>query len=130
MRHLIVAMACALSSAAHGGAADVAAAWNVLQAAAPTQCQRDSDCRSLGVGVLACGGPQQFLSWSAPATDEPRLQAAARRFERARQKQIEKTGELSVCVVLEDPGASCQRAPDAAAGHCVLRQHGAQGQLR
>lgn len=130
MRCWIIAMGCALPLAASGTDAAVALAWQALHDAARGDCRSDAECRTLGVGAMACGGPQQYLPWSAAATHEPTLQAAARRYASARRKQIERTGESSVCVVLEDPGAACQPADETAAGRCVLRPPRAEGLLR
>ena len=130
MRCWIIAMGCALPLAASGTDAAVALAWQALHDAARDDCRSDAECRTLGVGAMACGGPQQYLPWSAAATHEPTLQAAARRYASARRKQIERTGESSVCVVLEDPGAACQPADETTAGRCVLRPPRAEGLLR
>lgn len=125
-----IAIAVALPWAAQAGDTHVAMAWLALQSAAHTCCQVDAHCRTLGVGALACGGPQQYLAWSVLGTHEPTLNATAARYAQARQKQIVRTGEMSVCVLQDDPGASCQRAAGAASGVCTLRAAVAGGQLR
>ncbi len=98
--------------------------WQAVQRTVKTTCQHDSECRSLGVGYRACGGPQQFIAWSAPHSDEAALMAAAARYERASRKEAQARGEMSTCQVLPDPGALCARplgAAQASPGRCELR---------
>ena len=39
-------------------------------------CTSDDACRTVGVGALACGGPESYLSWSVPETNDQALQQA------------------------------------------------------
>lgn len=112
---LVTLGACALASDAP------AARVQLEQLTRNRQCQQDSECRSVGIGRQACGGPQQFLPWSTRHTETKALEAAVARYSEQRLKQIASDGEMSTCAVLPDPGARCERAPGAVTGQCVLR---------
>ena len=84
------------------------------------ECQHDTECRSIGIGLQACGGPQAYLPWSTRSTDAKALQLAVLRYSEQRRKQIEREGEASTCAMLADPGARCERSAGAASGRCVL----------
>ena len=109
-----------------------AQAWLAVARHLRTACRQDDDCRSLGIGFRACGGPEGFVAWSASNTDADALLTAARHYERARRKQAAALGEASTCEILSDPGAYCARPAPAAAGaasrQCTLHQR--QGALR
>lgn len=90
----------------------------------PAACQADTDCRTLAVGAKACGGPGGYWAWSARGTDGQRLQALAQRQAEAAAADNARSGMLSNCAVVTDPGARCQ------AGRCVLREAGAGAAAR
>jgi len=77
-------------------------------------CSEDAQCRSLPVGALACGGPQEYLPYSTAKTDRQALLALAERSKTERQAEIQRTGEMSICINRPDPGAVC------VAGNCQL----------
>lgn len=77
-------------------------------------CSSDAQCRSLPVGALACGGPQEYLPYSTAQTDQTALLAAAERSKTERQAEIQRSGEMSICIHRPDPGAVC------VAGACQL----------
>lgn len=70
-------------------------------------CSDSSQCRSLPVGALACGGPQEYLPYSTLRTNENELLGVAERFKTERQAQIKSSGEMSICIHRPDPGAVC-----------------------
>jgi len=70
-------------------------------------CSDNSQCRSLPVGALACGGPQEYLPYSTLKTNESELLATAERYKAERQAQIKSSGEMSICIHRPDPGAVC-----------------------
>ena len=79
-------------------------------------CQQQADCRTLGVGAKACGGPARWVAWSAAQSDGTQLQAWAAELDaRQRQRQAAE-GLMSTCSIVPDPGAICR------AGQCVLSQ--------
>lgn len=77
-------------------------------------CSDNSQCRTVPVGALACGGPQEYLPWSTLRTNESELRNVAERFKVARQAEIKNSGEMSICIHRPDPGAVC------VAGTCQL----------
>jgi hypothetical protein len=92
-------------------------------------CRSDSDCHSLPVGSRACGGPAAWLAWSGTVSRAARLSslAEADRAEQAAEKAAEQArraapdgGRISICAVLADPGAHCDRQ----LGRCVLNTQG------
>ena len=95
------------------------AAGHVSRLIGKAACTADSDCATVGIGALACGGPQAYAAWSKKETDAQALTAAVARQRAERERQIARTGEQSVCVVVPDPGARC-----SAAQRCELRQGG------
>lgn len=82
-------------------------------------CRDDTQCRTLPVGRLACGGPAAFLAWSTVRSNETDLTAAAAPL--AQRRPGSGAGDLSVCRVLPDPGARCVVPPGASVGECRLR---------
>lgn len=97
-------------------------------------CRNDADCRTVGVGHRACGGPQAYLPWSAWRTSARALdQAAAATRAPARATAgaaPARTPEpmMSTCQVAVDPGARCVGATPGTpggsgrSGTCQLRQ--------
>jgi hypothetical protein len=86
-------------------------------------CRDDTQCRTLPVGSLACGGPASYLPWSTLRSDEAALKAAAAPL--AQRRPGSARGEVSICRVLPDPGARCVRdGADGALGTCRLRERG------
>jgi hypothetical protein len=92
-------------------------------------CRGDEDCSTSGIGWLACGGPQAWRAWSRAVTDATALDEAVAAHRALRQKQIARTGEMSVCALVADPGAFCETAEARAggAGHCRPRRGGRGG---
>lgn len=130
-RHLACTLALALlgtgavadttAPKAKAGAADAQAKVQALIGDAA--CRSDADCHTLPVGRRACGGPAQYLPWSAWRTSGKALTDAAAPTLKAAPAEGE--GMMGTCQVLMDPGAQCQRAAGAASstpGRCVLRQ--------
>jgi hypothetical protein len=76
-------------------------------------CDTSAQCRSVGVGVRPCGGPEAFLIWSAKNGRPDRLMALLAEHREARQAENARSGMMSDCRVMVDPGAVCRpRAPD------------------
>ena len=78
-------------------------------------CTDSSQCQTLALGARACGGPEQYLAWSSAHTDGAALRALAERYRGERQAALAKSGEMSDCRLITDPGAECR------AGQCRLR---------
>lgn len=77
-------------------------------------CSSSAQCRTLPIGARPCGGPDFYLPWSSPHPDEASLLALARRARSERKAEVERSGELSTCQHIGDPGAVC------VAGSCQL----------
>lgn len=77
-------------------------------------CSSNAQCRTLPVGARACGGPDAYLAYSTQQADAGRLQALAERSRSERKAESERSGEMSVCRHVTDPGAVC------VAGTCRL----------
>jgi len=108
--------------------ADSAALRRQIQAlVAKAPCDSDTQCRSIGVGHKACGGPAGYLAWSTRGTDEGALRALVERQARAereeeQQQQQRQTGagRLSNCMLEPDPSARCVVAGPQG-GQCQLK---------
>lgn len=72
-------------------------------------CTGDAQCRTIGFGAKACGGPQSYRAWSTLRTDEAALKTAAAAVEAGQRLEIERRGIASNCSVVADPGAYCDR---------------------
>ena len=84
-------------------------------------CHTDAQCAVAAIGHRSCGGPESFRAWSTRDTQPAALHSALQAHAQARQRQQEKTGEMSTCNVLPVPAAACM--PPAAGtgpGRCVL----------
>jgi hypothetical protein len=95
-------------------------------------CDNDAQCRTVGIGARACGGPSAYLAWSSLRTDAQTIAAAAARQSEARRQELIARGAVSTCIALPDPGAYCApAAPSASAPGvthtCRLRPGGAGG---
>jgi hypothetical protein len=79
-------------------------------------CSDNSQCRTIGWGAKACGGPQHWVAFSTTRTDAAALEQLAQQ-EAARQRaEQQRRGIVSNCQYVADPGAQCL------ANRCVLRQ--------
>ena len=119
-------------------AVDSSAREQIGQLIGNGRCKKDADCRTLAIGLKACGGPEAYLAWSSANTDAQKLMAAAQRYATARRLQLDKPGApASNCAVVSDPGAHCVaegaeappsvNATPVAPRHCALRSTGGAG---
>jgi hypothetical protein len=84
-------------------------------------CRVDNDCRVIGVGATACGGPDAYRAWSVMYTDGPLLETLVARDAAARRQEMERRGIASTCAILPVPGVACAApASPSAMGRCVL----------
>jgi len=105
-------------------------------------CDSDVQCRTIGVGAKACGGPQRYVAWSTLLTDGVALQGAVASAALADRLRAEKSGVLSNCAVVVDPGAQCVASDARAAAspptagvppparQCRIRTSGSAGAAR
>ena len=77
-------------------------------------CTDGSQCRTLPIGARACGGPEGYLAYSTSSAPEAELKALAERHKQERADFHAKSGALSNCRYMPDPGAVC------VAGTCQL----------
>ena len=84
-------------------------------------CDTPAQCRSIGIGAKACGGPESYRAWSVKDADERALRAAVAAHAAARTAENLRNDMRSTCALEPDPGASCQAA------RCVLNPRGLGG---
>ncbi len=77
-------------------------------------CTDNGQCRSLPVGARACGGPEAYLAYSTAGGKEAELRAMAEQHQKERQAANARSGMMSTCRFMPDPGAVCS------AGTCQL----------
>lgn len=78
-------------------------------------CTDDSQCRTMAVGEKGCGGPEGYLAYSTVRTPEAELQALGAVYRAERRDANARSGRVSTCSFVADPGAVCR------AGACILR---------
>ncbi len=87
-------------------------------------CETSAQCRTIGVGAKACGGPEAYLAWSSAVSDPARLAALVSRHREARRQEVERSGMLSDCQITPDPGAVCTGHAKDGKRVCQLGQRG------
>ncbi len=81
-------------------------------------CQRDQECKVLGIGARPCGGPDQFIVYSENHTDGKMLAITSERYAKLKKEKQSRLGVAGTCQVLETPVAACQ------ANKCVVLESG------
>jgi hypothetical protein len=71
-------------------------------------CDSDDQCRTIGVGAKACGGPGRYLAWSTRNVKPAELEAQAQAYAQAVRAENERSGLVSDCSLVTDPGALCR----------------------
>lgn len=93
--------------------------WQKIQAEiGSASCDSPSQCRTLAVGHKACGGPESYVAYSTKAGNSARLVQLGEQYAAARKAENERSGMVSNCMMVVDPGATC------AASRCVLTKGG------
>jgi hypothetical protein len=83
--------------------------WQQIQASsAAASCDSDSQCRTIGIGAKACGGPERYLPWSSRQSDGAELKRLVDQHAAARRAEDAREAAMSTCSVVSDPGASCK----------------------
>jgi hypothetical protein len=96
--------------------------WSQIEAQrGDATCDAPEQCHSIGTGSKACGGPERYLAWSSKDNDGSRLKALVAQHAAARRSEDARSGMMSTCSVVPDPGATC------VAGRCALRAAGLGG---
>ena len=119
MRHLpplllLLVCSCSVSISAPQAASGPDTLRKIQELIGPASCSEQSQCKTLMLGVKACGGPERYLAWSTAHASAEQLAPLALRLKAERQAQLAASGELSDCRAMTDPGALCL------AGRCVL----------
>lgn len=71
-------------------------------------CRETAECKVLAVGSRPCGGPEQYLAYSAVNTDEKLLAITNDRYTKLKQQQQQRLGLRSTCQMLPEPLAQCK----------------------
>ncbi|HSI50324.1 MAG TPA: hypothetical protein VLA61_18795 [Ideonella sp.] len=80
------------------------------------RCSQDAQCHTVAIGHRACGGPEAYAPWSTLTANEAQVRRAADSYSAERKAAQQRSGEVSICIMVTDPGARC----DAATYRCVL----------
>lgn len=84
-------------------------------------CHSDAECRVIGVGAKACGGPQAYRAWSTSATDAQALQERVDRDAATRRAELQRRGMRSNCSITPAPDVVCKPAASPGGpGRCTL----------
>jgi hypothetical protein len=70
-------------------------------------CDSNADCRVIGVGAKACGGPERYLPWSTRYTQQPELERLVGQHRELRRTQDVRDGRVSNCAVTPVPAVAC-----------------------
>jgi hypothetical protein len=76
-------------------------------------CDTNAQCKTVAVGHKACGGPESYLPYSTKTGDAAKVARLAADYSEQRKNQSAKSGMMSTCSLVMDPGATCS------AGRCV-----------
>ena len=105
---LVAAVTLPACSAAPPPPVDAASLLRDLQTEIGTAaCTQHSQCRTVPIGHKACGGPDAYLAWSTTGGRESRILALAKAHADASQAANQKSGRVSDCAMVMDPGAMC-----------------------
>lgn len=113
-------------NATRGGAADAPGGGSALAQIeaiiGDAACHTDNECRVIGIGAVACGGPEAFRAWSAFRTHQGKLEDLVARDAAVRRSELERLGMQSTCVVKPIPTVTCVASGKAGElGRCTLR---------
>ncbi len=102
---------------AKGGETEATLQQKINTAIGQAPCTADAQCRTIGVGAKACGGPAAWRPWSTQGgTQGEALQSLADQLATLQRQRQAQSGMVSTCRYLPDPGAVCQ------AQRCVLKK--------
>lgn len=91
---------------------------DIQQMAGKAQANNVAQCRVVGVGAKACGGPQSYLVYSSLSGNETELLQKVERYNALMRMQNEQQGLMSDCAIVPQPGVVlvngfCQAGPKA-----------------
>ncbi len=106
----------AVDTATHDRETEAAVLLKINTTIGPAPCSSDTQCRTIGLGANACGGPAAWRPWSSQTNGKGEsLQILAQRLSELQRSRQTHDGMVSTCRYLPDPGALCQ------AQRCVLK---------
>lgn len=73
-------------------------------------CESDADCRAIGFGAKACGGPKSFLYYSIRTLDETSLKTQVEEYNALARKRNRESGAISDCSIVEPQIPRCVAA--------------------
>jgi len=122
----VLATASCAQNPPRGGVADAPGAGRALAQIealiGDAACHSDSECRVIGIGAVACGGPEAFRAWSTLRTQQGPLEERVARDAAFRRSELERLGMQSTCVVKPVPAVTCVASGKAGElGRCTLR---------
>ena len=105
----LAAAGCGAAATAPAAADSTAAARKALEAAlqANAACDAPAQCRTVGLGHKACGGPESYAAYSLKGGNEEKIKMLAQQYAEARKRDDEAAGRMSTCMATRDPGATC-----------------------
>ncbi len=83
-------------------------------------CDSNAQCKTIAVGHKACGGPESYLAYSTKSGDAAKVARLAADYSAERKAQNVKSGMMSTCSVVVDPGAVCNAGRCTAGGGANL----------
>lgn len=83
-------------------------------------CDSNAQCKTIAVGHKACGGPESYLAYSTKTGDAAKVARLAADYSAERKAQNVKSGMMSTCSVVVDPGAVCNAGRCATGGGANL----------
>jgi hypothetical protein len=121
-------LACSGAACAAGAAASAPASAalqaRVQQLIGDAACDNSHQCRTVGIGAKACGGPESWLAWSTKVTDAQALDEAVRALAQARVEENRRSGMASDCAMRPEPPVVCRPRGNDGQSACQLGQGG------
>jgi len=117
--------ACAADAAASAPSSSALQA-KVQQLIGDAGCDNSHQCRTVGIGAKACGGPESYLAWSVKVTDAQALNDAVQALAQARVEENKRSGMASDCAMRPEPTAVCRPRASDGKPTCQLGQGGVE----
>lgn len=110
----------------HQQSAELAGLGRIEALIGDAACRNSQDCRVIGIGARACGGPEVYRAWSSWRTSEAALQKLVSDDAAARRRQLDEQGMVSTCAIVPTPSVACSLRTGAfnaaaGAGICTLQ---------
>lgn len=82
-------------------------------------CDSSQQCKTVPIGSKGCGGPEGYLAYSTKRGDSAKIVRLAAEDTAKAKQQDQRSGMVSNCMMMMDPGAVCS------AGRCITAPAGA-----